>query len=129
MGALGALGALAANIILPAFPSKASDLHASLGQLSGTLSSFFMVSGVGHLIVGPLSDRFGRRALVICGLVIFMASTVISATAPSLIWLSARADERYSQLPLGHPMPHQSVEAADAEPDCRPGLSNLFEFG
>ncbi|WAB96209.1 hypothetical protein OSW16_16750 [Pseudomonas putida] len=49
--ALAAMGALATNFILPVFPSMARDLGASISQLSGTLSSFFLVFGLGQLVV------------------------------------------------------------------------------
>ncbi|HCF7311762.1 TPA: hypothetical protein NIJ62_002606, partial [Pseudomonas aeruginosa] len=52
LAALAAMGALATNIILPAFPSMARDLGASISLLSGTLSSFFLVFGLGQLVVG-----------------------------------------------------------------------------
>ncbi|EJT85889.1 drug resistance bcr subfamily protein [Pseudomonas putida S11] len=84
LAALAAMGALATNIILPAFPSMARDLGASISQLSGTLSSFFLVFGLGQLVVGPLSDRFGRQRLVLSGLAIFMLGSVVCALADSL---------------------------------------------
>lgn len=84
LAALAAMGALATNIILPAFPAMARDLGASISQLSGTLSSFFLVFGLGQLVVGPLSDRFGRQRLVLSGLAIFMLGSVVCALADSL---------------------------------------------
>ncbi|MFJ4141268.1 multidrug effflux MFS transporter [Pseudomonas sp. NPDC089734] len=84
LAALAAMGALATNIILPSFPSMARDLGVSIGQLSGTLSSFFLVFGLGQLVVGPLSDRFGRQRLVVSGLAIFMLGSIVCALADSL---------------------------------------------
>jgi len=89
LAALAAMGALATNIILPAFPSMARDLGASISQLSGTLSSFFLVFGLGQLVVGPLSDRFGRQRLVLSGLAIFMLGSIVCALADSLPTLIA----------------------------------------
>ncbi|MEI2337081.1 MFS transporter, partial [Pseudomonas aeruginosa] len=62
----------------------ARDLGASISLLSGTLSSFFLVFGLGQLVVGPLSDRFGRQRLVLSGLAIFMLGSVVCALADSL---------------------------------------------
>lgn len=84
LAGLAALGALATNIILPAFPSMAVDLGVSVRDLSATLSTFFIVFALGQLFVGPLSDRFGRRWLVICGLAAFVAGSVICAFAVTL---------------------------------------------
>lgn len=87
LAALAAMGALATNIILPTFPDMAKDLGTSIDKLSGTLSSFFMVFGIGQLVVGPLSDRFGRQRLILSGLVIFMVGSLVCAMANSLPYL------------------------------------------
>ncbi|MDA8456111.1 multidrug effflux MFS transporter [Acidovorax sp. GBBC 3334] len=88
LAGLAALGALATNIILPAFPAMVTDLGTSVKGLSATLGSFFVAFAVGQLFVGPLSDRFGRRWLVLCGLLVFLAGTLacaLSASLPQLI--------------------------------------------
>lgn len=84
LAGLAALGSLATNIILPAFPDMAGDLGASVKDLSATLASFFVAFAVGQLFVGPLSDRFGRKWLVVCGLVVFVAGSTVCAFANSL---------------------------------------------
>lgn len=84
LAGLAALGALATNIILPAFPRIGADLGVSARELALTLSSFFVAFAVGQLLVGPLSDRFGRRWLVLGGLAVFLAGSVLCALAGSL---------------------------------------------
>jgi DHA1 family bicyclomycin/chloramphenicol resistance-like MFS transporter len=84
LAALSALGALATNIILPAFPQMSIDLGVSSRSLGLTLSSFFIAFALGQLLVGPLSDRFGRRTLVLGGLVVFVGGSIVCAMAPSL---------------------------------------------
>lgn len=84
LAGLAALGALATNIILPAFPDMATDLGTSVIDLSTTLSSFFVAFAVGQLFVGPLSDRFGRRWLVLSGLIAFVIGSAICAFASTL---------------------------------------------
>jgi MFS family permease len=69
LAGLAALGALATNIILPAFPRIGAGLGVSSQELRLTLSSFFVAFALGQLLVGPLSDRFGRKWLVLGGLV------------------------------------------------------------
>jgi len=81
---LAAIGALATNIILPAFPRIGASLGVSPQELGLTLSSFFIAFAVGQLAVGPLSDRFGRRWLVLGGLGVFAAGSVVCAFADSL---------------------------------------------
>ena len=84
LAGLAALGALATNIILPAFPDMAVDLGTSVIDLSATLSSFFVAFAVGQLFVGPLSDRFGRRWLVLSGLIVFVIGSAVCAFASTL---------------------------------------------
>lgn len=84
LAGLAALGALATNIILPAFPEMAVELGASVKDLSATLSSFFVAFALGQLFVGPLSDRFGRKWLVLGGLIAFVAGSAVCAMASTL---------------------------------------------
>jgi len=89
LAGFAALGALATNIILPAFPAMASDLGASVTELSATLSSFFLAFALGQLFVGPLSDRFGRRRLVMAGVVLFVVGSAVCAMSHTLSVLIA----------------------------------------
>ncbi len=84
LAGLAAAGTLATNIILPAFPQMGAELGLSGAQLGLLLSSFFLTFALGQLVVGPLSDRFGRRSLVLGGLAIFVAGSLIAALAGSL---------------------------------------------
>ncbi|WP_162806812.1 MFS transporter, partial [Sphingosinicella terrae] len=61
LASLAALGVLATNIMLPAFPPIARDLSVDTRDLAITLSVFFVVFAVGQLFVGPLADALGRR--------------------------------------------------------------------
>jgi DHA1 family bicyclomycin/chloramphenicol resistance-like MFS transporter len=87
LAGLAALGALATNIILPAFPRIGADLGVSSQELGLTLSSFFVAFAFGQLVVGPLSDRFGRKWLVLGGLAVFVAGSVFCALADNLPFL------------------------------------------
>ena len=84
LAGLAALGSLATNIILPAFPAMGADLGVTERDLALTLSSFFIAFAVGQLFVGPLSDRFGRKWLVLGGLATFIIGSAVCAMAPSL---------------------------------------------
>ena len=89
LASLSAIGALSTNIILPSFPSMASELGVTTRDLGVTLTSFFVAFAIGQLFVGPLSDRFGRRALVFGGLAVFLLGTAICALAEALSVLIA----------------------------------------
>ncbi len=84
LAGLAALGALATNIILPAFPRIGAELEISSPELGLLLSSFFVAFALGQLAVGPLSDRFGRKPLVLGGLAVFAAGSVVCALAGTL---------------------------------------------
>ena len=84
LAGLAALGALATNIILPAFPDMALSLGTSVKALSATLGTFFLAFAIGQLFVGPLSDRWGRKWLVLSGLIVFVIGSVICVFAASL---------------------------------------------
>ena len=84
LAALAALSSFATNIILPSFPSIGGTLGLSTRDLAITLSSFFIAFALGQLVVGPLSDRLGRRPIVLGGLVVFIVGSVIAAIASDI---------------------------------------------
>ena len=87
LAGLAALGTLATNIVLPAFPRMGADLGVSPRDLALTLSSCFVAFAFGQVFVGPLSDRFGRKWLVLGGLATFVLGSAVCALADSLSWL------------------------------------------
>jgi DHA1 family bicyclomycin/chloramphenicol resistance-like MFS transporter len=87
LAGLAALGALATNIILPAFPRIGASLGVSSQELGLTLSSFFVAFAFGQLLAGPLSDRYGRKWLVLGGLAIFAAGSILCAFSDTLSFL------------------------------------------
>lgn len=84
LAGLSALGALATNIILPAFPQIGSELAITSPELGLLLSSFFIAFAIGQLFVGPLADRFGRKPLVLGGLIVFAVGSAVCALAGDL---------------------------------------------
>lgn len=84
LAGLSAISILSTNIILPAFPDIGEQLGASARELGLTLSSFFITFALAQLVVGPLSDRYGRKNLVLGGLAIFIVGTVVGGLAGSL---------------------------------------------
>jgi DHA1 family bicyclomycin/chloramphenicol resistance-like MFS transporter len=92
LASLAALGALATNIMLPAFPAMALELGVLPRELAWTLSSFFIVFAVGQLFVGPLSDTVGRAPFVLGGLAVFVVGSIVCVVAPSLpVLIAGRA--------------------------------------
>ena len=84
LASLAALGTLATNILLPSLPGIASSFDVPTAATGSLMSSFFATFALGQLFVGPLSDRYGRRPLVLAGLVIFVAGSIVCAVAATL---------------------------------------------
>lgn len=82
--ALAALGMLSTNIYLPALPVIGQALQADADSVRLTLTVYLAVFAVCQLIAGPLSDRLGRRPVLVAGLLLFFAATLVCATAGSI---------------------------------------------
>lgn len=80
---LSATAPLATDMYLPGLPVLGEDLGTSTQMVQLTLTTFMVGLGIGQLIVGPLSDGWGRRKLLLGGAVAFAASGALSAIAPS----------------------------------------------
>lgn len=84
LGMTVALGPLALDAYLPAFPGIADDFgipHSSVGL---TLSAYVTTLGLAQLVGGPLSDRYGRRPILLGGLAIFAGAAVMVSLTDSL---------------------------------------------
>lgn len=88
MGLLTALGPLAIDMYLPAFPAMASSLNASTGDVERTLASYLLGLALAQLFYGPLADRYGRKPPLILGLLIFTVASVACALSSSIGQLS-----------------------------------------
>lgn len=84
LASLAAVGTLATNILLPSLPGIAATFAVPTAATGAMMSSFFATFALGQLFVGPLSDRYGRRPIVLGGLVIFVAGSILCALAPTL---------------------------------------------
>jgi MFS transporter, DHA1 family, multidrug resistance protein len=89
LGALTAFGPLSIDMYLPALPRIGERLGASDSQVQLTLASFFIGLAFGQAIIGPLTDRFGRKPPLAFGLVLFIAASAGCALARSVEWLIA----------------------------------------
>ena len=79
-----ALNPLAMDMMLPALPNIASAFHITAANRPQAVLSTFMIGfGVGQFVMGPLSDRFGRRPVLLGGMVLYVVASLLAIAAPS----------------------------------------------
>lgn len=81
---IASLSPLTMHIYLPSLPGLAVDLQASDAQVQLTLSVYLFAVAVAQLLIGPLSDRFGRKPVLVAGIVIFLVATAFCRFATSI---------------------------------------------
>jgi DHA1 family bicyclomycin/chloramphenicol resistance-like MFS transporter len=62
LAGLAAIGTLATNILLPSLPQMAGALRVSSAAVTSAITVFLAIFALGQLVVGPISDRYGRRS-------------------------------------------------------------------
>lgn len=87
LGLLIMLGPLATSAYVPGLPNLAANLSISSAQAELTITACLVGLALGQLIVGPISDRYGRRRPILIGISMFILSSLLCAIAPTLGWL------------------------------------------
>lgn len=77
------------DLYLPALPALTESFAAPMHHAQLTLSALLLAFGCSQLIWGPLSDRFGRRPILLCGLVAYTLASAASTLSPSMDLLIA----------------------------------------
>lgn len=80
---------MAIDLYLPSLPAMALTLHASQFSLQLTLGLYLLSLGVGQLLYGPASDKYGRKPALLVGMVIFLLASIGCANAHSITELLA----------------------------------------
>ncbi|MFF3457458.1 multidrug effflux MFS transporter [Streptomyces sp. NPDC002730] len=75
---------LSTDMYLPAFPAMSEELRTDASGIQLTLTAFLFGLAAGQLVLGPISDRFGRRMPILFGTALCTAATVLCAVAPSI---------------------------------------------
>ena len=81
---MAGLSAMALNVFLPALPDMATHFGTDYKVMQLSVGIFLAVNAVLQIIIGPLSDRYGRRPVIMVGTGTFMIATVFAIYAPSI---------------------------------------------
>ncbi|MEU1024388.1 Bcr/CflA family multidrug efflux MFS transporter [Streptomyces sp. NPDC005904] len=84
LGGLTAVPPLSMDMYLPALPEVTDALHAPAATVQLTLTACLLGMALGQLVVGPMSDKWGRRRPLLIGLLVYIAATAICAFAPTV---------------------------------------------
>ncbi|MGF1759774.1 Bcr/CflA family multidrug efflux MFS transporter [Photobacterium sagamiensis] len=88
LGAIAALTPLAIDMYLPAMPAIAKDLAVTPSLVQTTLTAYTAGFAIGQLLHGPLADSYGRRPILIIGIVFFTIAAVLSAMSRDIVELT-----------------------------------------
>ncbi len=86
---LVALGPFSVTLYVPSMPAITADFAVPAAAVQSTLGLFLLGFAIGQLVVGPLSDRFGRRPVLLVGLALYLVISALCALAPSIETLQA----------------------------------------
>ncbi|MFD9003541.1 multidrug effflux MFS transporter [Streptomyces sp. NPDC059582] len=89
LGGLTATPPLAMDMYLPALPEVTEALHAPAATVQLTLTACLAGMALGQLVVGPMSDRWGRRRPLLVGLAVYIVATALCTLAPDVAFLIA----------------------------------------
>ncbi len=81
---LAGLGAMSMNVFLPSLPGMAIYFDADYRLVQLSVSVYLAMNAVLQILIGPISDRYGRRPVILGGLGIFLAATVGCIYAPTI---------------------------------------------
>ncbi|MFJ6388972.1 multidrug effflux MFS transporter [Streptomyces sp. NPDC091972] len=87
LGGLTATPPLAMDMYLPSLPEVTDSLRAPAATVQLTLTACLLGMALGQLVVGPMSDRWGRRRPLLAGLLVYVVATALCALAPTVEFL------------------------------------------
>jgi len=88
LGSISALTPLAIDMYLPAMSEIARELSVSSGAIQITLTTYTAAFAIGQLFYGPLADSFGRKPILLSGILFFIIASMFSALATDILGLT-----------------------------------------
>lgn len=117
------------DLYLPALPLLASALGASMPQAQLTLSALLLCFGISQLVWGPVSDKYGRKPVLITGLVLYVLASIGSAFAASMdsliIWRALQGAAMGAPVMCARAMARDLYAPEEAAKVMSKGLSGL----
>ena len=81
--ALAGLSALAMNIFLPSLPGMAVYFHVPYAVMQQSVALYLGLSALLQIVIGPISDRYGRRPVILAAVALFLVATLGTLAAPN----------------------------------------------
>jgi DHA1 family bicyclomycin/chloramphenicol resistance-like MFS transporter len=96
LAALSAIGPLTTDMYLPSLPDIAQQLDASTAQVQFTISSYLLGFAVGQILYGPISDRHGRKPVLLAAIALYCVASLACAFSSSIeMLIVARAFQAF----------------------------------
>ena len=83
------LQAVTTDLYLPTLPAIRDSLGSSMAEIQLTLTALLLAFGISQLVWGPLSDRFGRKPILLWGMGAYVLASMACVAAPGIDWLIA----------------------------------------
>jgi len=84
-----AVGQMTQTLYVPSIPMMAGDFHVASGQLQAVMACYLIPYGLSQFVYGPLSDRIGRRPVLLIGMMVFLVGTLTIQLIPHFAALLA----------------------------------------
>ena len=84
LGLLTMTGPISIDVFVPIIPKIAIDLHVTVGFIELSLTAIFAGNGLGQIIYGTISDKFGRKPVILTTLFIFLLTTIGAALSSNI---------------------------------------------
>lgn len=83
LAALAALGAVGMHVLIPVLPAAAEELGTTTARMQITITVYMVGLGIGQILYGVLSDKYGRRPVLLAGLCVFVAGLLLPLVTTS----------------------------------------------